>query len=181
MIRLRTERFPPGTIKKLHARRAGPFKIIKRVGPNAYVIELPPGLGISSTFNISDLVEYKEPAVISSEPFGPIPSFESEPAPECPPTNWPNSEEKIERILDDQAICTRNRGYQRYLVRWQGQPESEDSWITCEDLQCLNPDLLEHYESQVIPHSIGSSSSYTGRIGGGTRIRHILLGPIWFA
>ncbi|WP_374695326.1 hypothetical protein ACEW7V_02420 [Areca yellow leaf disease phytoplasma] len=35
------------------------------------------------------------------------------------------------------------RGYQRFLVRWQGRPESDDSWISREDLQRLNPDLLE--------------------------------------
>ena len=73
MIRLKPERFPPGTLKKLHARGAGPFKVIKKVGPYAYVLELPPELGISSTFNISDLVEYREPAMIPSEPFEPDP------------------------------------------------------------------------------------------------------------
>jgi len=88
-------------VKKLHARRAGPFKIIKRVRPNAYVLELPPDLGISSTFNISDLVEYRELVVIPSEHLELIPPFESEPIPECPHTIWPNSEKKIERILDD--------------------------------------------------------------------------------
>ena len=31
MVRLKPEWFPPETIKKLHARRAGPFKIIKKV------------------------------------------------------------------------------------------------------------------------------------------------------
>ena len=41
MIRLRPERFPPGTLRKLHARGAGPFKVIKKVGSNAYVLELP--------------------------------------------------------------------------------------------------------------------------------------------
>jgi len=55
MIKHRPERFPPGTMKKLHAQGAGPFKIIKKVGSNAYVLELPPDYGISSTFNISDL------------------------------------------------------------------------------------------------------------------------------
>ena len=36
MIKLRPERFPPGTMKKLHARGARPFKIIKKIGSNAY-------------------------------------------------------------------------------------------------------------------------------------------------
>ena len=181
MIRLKPERFPPGTVRKLHARGAGPFKVLKKVGTNAYVLELPPELGISSTFNISDLAEYREPALIPREPFGPDPSFESEPTPECPHITWPERKDRIEKILDDQAISTRNRGYQRYLVRWQGQPESEDSWISREDLQQLDPDLLERYQSQIDPYSTGSSSSHPGRIGAGTRIRQRLQGSIWIS
>jgi len=61
MIRHRPEQFPPGIMKKIHAHGARPFKVIKKVKHNAYVLELPPKLGISSTFNISDLVEYREP------------------------------------------------------------------------------------------------------------------------
>ena len=170
-IRLRPKRFPSGTLKKLHARGAGPFKMIKRIGSNAYVLELPPELGISSTFNISVLTEHREPAMIPSEPFEPVPIFESETNPECPPTNWPERRERIERILDDQAISTQNRNYQCYLVRWQGRPESEDSWITREDLQCMDLDILKKYQSQIDPYSTGSSSSHPGRIDVGTRIR----------
>ena len=107
-------------VKEFHARKAGPFKIMKRVRPNAYVLEIPPDLGISPTFNISNLMEHREPAVIPSEPFEPLPSFKSEPIPECPHTIWLISEKKSECILDDQAISTRDEGYQRYLVRWQG-------------------------------------------------------------
>ena len=177
MIRLKPERFPPGTLKKLHARGAGPFKVIEKVGPSAYVLELPPELGISSTFNISNQVEYREPAVIPSEPFEPDQILESEPDPECPPTNWPERGERIERILDNQTICTRNKGYQRYLVRWQGRPESEDSWISREDLQRIDPDLLEQHQADL--YSTGSSSSHHGRIGGGTRIRSSFQGSIW--
>ena len=171
MIRLRPERFPPGTMKKLHARGAGPFKIIKKVGPNAYVLELPPEYGISSTFNISDLKEYKGPALIPSEPFEPYNTFESEILPECPPAIPPERKERIDRILDDQSITTRNKGYQRYLVQWQGRPESENSWITREDLQQIDPDLLEKYHNQVNPYSTGSSSSHPGRIGADTRLQ----------
>ena len=69
IIKLRPKRFSLGTMKKLHARRARSFKIIKKLGPNAYVLELPPDYGISSTFNISDLKEYNDPTLISSEPF----------------------------------------------------------------------------------------------------------------
>ena len=122
-------------MKKLHAQRTGPFKVIKKVGPNAYVLQLPSEYGIKSTFNISDLKEYKEPTLITSKPFGPYPAFESKTLPECPPAIPPEWKDRVECILDDQVITTRNKGYQRYLIRWQGRPESEDSWITREDLQ----------------------------------------------
>ena len=185
MIRLNPERFPPGTIKKLHARGAGPFKILKKIGPNAYVLELPPDMGISTTFNVSDLVEYKEPLLIPSEPFEPETFIESEHISECPPPTLPEQRERIERILDDKIITTRNKDYQRYLVQWQGRPEFDNSWITREDLQRLNPDLFEHYQGKTEPYSTGSSSAHPRRIGVDTRSRKKLhsnkvsLIPIW--
>ena len=88
MIKLRPERFPPGTIKKLHSQSVGPYKIIKKIGPNAYVLELPSDLDISPTFNIFDLTEYKKPTVIPSEAFGLDPLLEKKPTLECP-QKWP--------------------------------------------------------------------------------------------
>ena len=82
------------------------------------MLELPPEYGISSTFNISDLKEYIEPTLIPSEPFEPYPIFESETPLECPSVIPPVQRDRVERILDDQAIVTRNKGYQHYLVRW---------------------------------------------------------------
>ena len=52
---------PPGTIKRLHARSAGAYKILKKINPNTYVINLPSDFEISSTLNISDLIAYKCP------------------------------------------------------------------------------------------------------------------------
>lgn len=42
MVRLRSECFPPNAITKLHAHSAGPFRILKRIDSNAYVLDLPP-------------------------------------------------------------------------------------------------------------------------------------------
>ena len=64
MIRIRPERYPLGTIKKLQARSAGPFKVLKKLGPNAYVIDILSDYDISSTFNIVDLIVFKGPVVI---------------------------------------------------------------------------------------------------------------------
>ncbi|GFS39581.1 hypothetical protein Acr_00g0063830 [Actinidia rufa] len=42
MVRIRLERYPSGIARKLCARSAGPFKVLKRIGPSAYVIGLSP-------------------------------------------------------------------------------------------------------------------------------------------
>ena len=79
MIWIRPEQFPPGTIKKLYACGVGPFKILKKLGSNAYIIDLPYDYGITSTFNILDLIRYKEPIIIPSDLFELDPSIEREP------------------------------------------------------------------------------------------------------
>ena len=63
MIRMRAERFPPGTVKKLHARSAWPFRILKKINSNAYMVDLPADFGISSIFNVEDLVPYRVPLI----------------------------------------------------------------------------------------------------------------------
>ena len=52
MVRILPKRYPLGTVKKLLARSAGPFKILKKINSNAYVVDLPSDFGISSSFNI---------------------------------------------------------------------------------------------------------------------------------
>jgi hypothetical protein len=59
LVRLKPERFPPGSFTKLHARRARPFQITKKLGNNAYVIDLPSEFGISPIFNIEDITAFK--------------------------------------------------------------------------------------------------------------------------
>ena len=68
MVRLRPERYAMEKAHKLHPRAAGPFSIRRIVNPNAYDVEIPPEWGISSTFNIGDLVAYRGPLEIPSEP-----------------------------------------------------------------------------------------------------------------
>ena len=59
MVRIYPKQFPSGTIKILHVRSTGPFKILNKLNCNTYVINLPRDYGISCTFNVNDLVDYK--------------------------------------------------------------------------------------------------------------------------
>lgn len=69
MVRLKPEQFQPGVSKKLHARSSGSFKILKKIGHNAYILNLPVDLGISSTFNVEDLVPYHNIVFPFTNPF----------------------------------------------------------------------------------------------------------------
>ena len=60
LAHLRKERFSRGTYNKLKMKKIGPCKALKKFGANAYEIELPDGIEISSIFNISDLYPYRD-------------------------------------------------------------------------------------------------------------------------
>ncbi|KAK1646883.1 hypothetical protein QYE76_064688 [Lolium multiflorum] len=55
-VHLRKERFPQERNSKLKPRGDGPFKVLKRINNNAYVIDIPTSKYlVSNTFNMSDL------------------------------------------------------------------------------------------------------------------------------
>ncbi|GFZ12735.1 hypothetical protein Acr_23g0011200 [Actinidia rufa] len=89
----------------------------------------------------------------------------------APLPNSPAPKEHIDAILDEQIISTRDGGVQRFLVRWSGRPASDDTWITSDDLQQIDRDLFEYYQSRPSIHSTESSFLHPGRVGGDTGSR----------
>ena len=45
-----------------------------------------------------------------------------------------------------------------YLIRWKGKSPAEDTWLDRSELQQIDPDLLEYYESSFTRDSTESSS-----------------------
>ena len=57
-VHLRKDMFLPGKFGKLKLRVNGPFKIIDKIGENAYKLQLPDEYEISPMFNVKDLRAY---------------------------------------------------------------------------------------------------------------------------
>ena len=125
---------------------------------------------------MADLVLYKGPAVVPNENLEPIPPILSDPRNKLPLSAQRHRLGQVDRILDEQTTVTRNKVYQRYLVRWKNQPPTEDTWVSREDLMQLDPDLIERHQAMEDPYSTESSYSHPGRIDGGIISRSLWLG-----
>lgn len=147
MVRVRPERFPKGENKKLHFRRAGPYKVHKKISSNAYVLDIPEDMGISNIFNIEDLSSYDGHDDDTKETEATFPLR-------------PRIREEIEDVIDHEIVSTSGGGYQKFLVKWKGRPLSDCTWITEEDFQHISPSLYDDFHSF---NSTGSSFFKPGR------------------
>jgi hypothetical protein len=66
MVYLCKGRLLAGTSRKMKNKKYRPCEIIKKINENAYVVDLPDNLAISSTFNVANIFEYFPPEDSSS-------------------------------------------------------------------------------------------------------------------
>ena len=55
---MRKERFPKQRKSKLQPRGDRPFQVLERINDNAYKIDIPGEYGVSSSFNVVDLIPF---------------------------------------------------------------------------------------------------------------------------
>lgn len=58
MVRIHSEQVSLGASKKLHQHNASPFKIVKKINSQTYVLDLPSDLAVNPTSNAEDLTIY---------------------------------------------------------------------------------------------------------------------------
>lgn len=163
MVRIRPERYPRGVVKKLHARNAGPFKILQKINANAYVLDLPAGMDIHPTFNVADLSLYHgtgSDANTSPDMTDGLQTTSIPPLPQLPSSE----KEHVTGILDDRVTSTTEGDVRQFLVKWKDRPLTDCTWLSQTEMQQLDPVMLDQY---LRVHSTESNFSKPGRVDGG--------------
>ena len=110
LAHLRKERFPKREYNKLKFKKIGPCRVLRKFSANAYEIELPPNVGISPIFNVSNLYKYEGETADDTERYQ-----------ETQESNWvkqlPTAKElQPERILEKKVFKkTRGQEYFQYF------------------------------------------------------------------
>ena len=115
MVRIRPERIPKTFSKKLYARAMGPYSIIRKMGSNAYLLNLPNDMDISHVFNVEDLLPYRGTFEPSTLPFSVSAGKASKGAPTMSLLQF--SKETVDTILDNEFVSYRDGGFRRFLVK----------------------------------------------------------------
>ena len=118
MVRIYPKRFYSRTVKMMHVRSAGPFKILNKLNCNTFVINLR-DYDISCTFNVNDLVDCKNfdcnPLIDKPSPK----TFSESPLISPFPNIHPIIAERVDKILEDETITTKSGRTHRYLILWK--------------------------------------------------------------
>ena len=105
---------------KVLPKKVGPCQILKKYGHNAYKIQLPTDIGISSIFNVCDLTQYKGYETQAVHEGSVTEDLQQLPKP---------APLQLEKILDTKIKKTRRRQYTQYLVKWKNRPVTEAIWM----------------------------------------------------
>lgn len=115
---------------KLSPKRYGPFEIIEQINLVTYKLKLPKTMKIWPVFHAGLLHPYKE-----TEEHGPNYSL--------PPPTIVNDEEEwvVETIVNAKI----ERGKVKYQIKWEGYPESENTWEPLSNVRHMWDEIQEFH------------------------------------
>jgi hypothetical protein len=119
--------------RKLNKQYSGPYKILEKVGRLAYRLDLPQESRVYPVISVAHL----EKLPVDHDPF--------ERTHEKPGPVYVDADEyEIERIIDVKG----SGRAKRYLVRWKGYGEEDDSWLKPADLQNAKEAIADFEETR---------------------------------
>jgi hypothetical protein len=137
----------PGQTPKLLPRFIGPFPVVAQVNPVTFRLDLPRQYRqLHPVFHVSLL----RPHVASGTEFPNRGQF-ARPLPELTDTGL---EFEVETIVDKKWVTVRGKRHPRYLVKWAGYPDSDNTWEPLRNLRNA-PAALTAFERA---RSAGASS-----------------------
>ena len=153
------------TERALQPRYEGPFKVIEKLSPVTFKLELPSKYrSIHPVFHAIKLATYNEPTIVGQK--GPTPA---------PVVVNGEEEWVVEKILQHRV----RRKKVEYLVRWKGFTRDHDSWEPAGNLknaqERINEYKKENFETAVIESDKVFSMELESEEGVMSQISHITL------
>jgi hypothetical protein len=115
--------------KKLDWKYLGPGSILARIGPSAYRVDLPGAKGVHPVFHASLLEPYRERSTLPTT---------QDPIQE-PLVQGSEDSYDVEEVRDRRQ---RKDGQWEYLIKWEGYPDSENTWEIATN---LSQETLKQY------------------------------------
>ena len=110
--------------RKLDYKKLGPYKVLAKVGKNAYKLDLPPSLKIHPTFHINLLEIYQD---------NPFPTQDKSPPPPIETKGDPEYE--LEEVIDSRL----HHGKLQYRAKWTGYSREHDQeWYPADNFTNAN-------------------------------------------
>ncbi|CAI6082148.1 unnamed protein product [Clonostachys chloroleuca] len=137
-LRLHRGYVVPGQTRKFGQHRVGPFKILRKVNPRAYELDLPEHWKIHPVVSILQLEEAPQ----GVDPF-------DRPRRNEQPRVFVEGDDDIWQSFELETIIAKRKYYNRdqYLVRWKGYDAGFDTWLYEEELDNA-PELLREFTAK---------------------------------